>query len=215
MKRLKAYTVHDGGDHSVIRFAASNVVARREGANEMSCEFNEVDYCCRAPEFDEYAPGPVPPMVAIKHGWWFECRRCSCEVNHYNDDPVAAGDGVYCSQACEAEDFASERATAAALVALIEVFDSKFSGSTIVCTYAADGKLVPSSQFESGYLYRPYAMVTFNFPGGKNCGRWVFGDEDVTVSPEDVVAFRTWRDGSAALAAPAFKLEQEATCQST
>lgn len=193
MKRLKAYTVHDGGDHSVIRFAASNVVARREGANELGCEFNEVDYCSRSPEFDEYAPGPVPPLVAIKHGWWFACRRCSCQVTEYSDDPVAAGDGLYCSPECEAKDYSDERANAAAMAALVEVFESKFPGARIVHAYASDGKLVASSQFESGYLYRPYSMVTFNFPGGTGCARWVFGDEDVTVAREDVAAYCAYR----------------------
>lgn len=193
MKKLKAYTVHDGGDHSVIRFALHNVVARREGANELDIQFDEVDYCTRSPEFDQYAPGPVPPLVAIKYGWWFECRRCRCQVTEYTEEPIAAGDGLYCSPACEAQDYADERATAAALVALIEVFDSKFAGSTIVHAYSADGKLVSSSQFDPRYHYSPYSMITFNFPGGTSCARWVFGVEDVTVAREDVAAFCAWR----------------------
>lgn len=195
MTTLKAYTVHDGGDHSVIRFAASNVVARREGASELGIEFNEVDYCSRSREFDAYAPGPVPPLVAIAHGWWFECRRCGCLINEGSEDtPIPAREGLYCSATCEAKDYADERTKAAAVADLVEVFHSRFAGAAIVHAYVTDGALVPSSQFKPNYLREPYSMVTFKFPGGADCARWVFGDEDVTVNPGDIAAWCAWRD---------------------
>ena len=181
MKKLKAYQVHDGGDHTVIQFATNSATARREGANEMGCEWEEVDYCNRKPEYDSYAPGPVPPLVLIKNGWWFECHHCSTQVNEYNEeDPIPAGDSVFCSAACKAKDFAEQRSRDAALVALEEVFTAKFAGASSVDTYLAGHKLVPSSQFDPRYQYSPYAMVTFNFPGGAGVARWVFGDELVT-----------------------------------
>lgn len=194
MKRLKAYTVHDGGDHSVIRFAASNVVARREGANELDCAFDEVDYCTRSPEFDAYAPGPVPPLVAIKHGWWFECRHCGQQASEYSEGPVIEdGDGVFCSPACEMCDFAEARARTAADVALLEVFDAKFSGATMLHAYAnLDGsRLEAGTQF--GSRHSTGSAVTFKFPGGAGVARWVFGDEDVTVDRDDIAAFCAWR----------------------
>jgi len=194
LKPLKAYTVHDGGDHSVIRFAASNVVARREGANELGCEFNEVDYCTRSPEFDAYAPGPVPPLVAIKHGWWFECRHCGQQVNEYSEGPVIEeGDGVYCSPSCEMREFVEVRARAAAGAALIEVFEAMFSGAIVLHAYAnLDGhRLEAGTQF--GSRHSTGSMITFKFPGATGVARWVFGDDDVTVDRTDIPAFCAWR----------------------
>jgi hypothetical protein len=207
MTALKAYTVHDGGDHSVIVFALHNVVARREGANELDCGFNEVDYCTRSPEFDQYAPGPVPPLVAIEHGWWFECSCCGRKVDSdvceaaYDDgeDPdlfgaVADGRSVYCSQTCMQREFASRRARRAAEVALIEVFDSEFPGAKITHVYAdlEDLRLKPVSQKKSS-RYVDGSCISFEFPGGKGGARWKFGDEMVSVNLDDVAAFCAWR----------------------
>ena len=78
MKRLKAYQVSDGADVTVIRFATSSAAARREGGNEIGCEWDGVDSCARKPEYDQYAPGPVPARALIEAGWQFECRRHGC-----------------------------------------------------------------------------------------------------------------------------------------
>lgn len=194
MKKLKAYTVHDGGDHSVIQFATSNVVARREGANELGCEFNEVDYCKRSPEFDEYEPGPVPPLVAIKHGWWFECRHCGQQTDEYSEGPIIEeGNGVFCSPVCEMADYIKSRAQVAADVALLDVFDAKFPGAIVLHAYAS----LDGYRLEAGTQFGPRgsngSMITFKFPGGDGVGRWVLGDEDVTVDRADIPAFCAWR----------------------
>ncbi len=72
---MKAYTVDDDGEGAVVVFAEKNVVARRIGANELGCAFGDVS-CCRAPDLDSYAPGPVPPLILWDAGWWFGCQRC-------------------------------------------------------------------------------------------------------------------------------------------
>lgn len=202
MTALKAYTVHDGGDHSVIVFALHNVVARREGANELDIGFNEVDYCTRSPEFDSYAPSPVPPLVAIEHGWWFECACCGrkvdtdvCQHAEYDgEDPdlfgaVADGHVVYCSETCRQREFVEHRARRAAEAALIEVFEAEFAGATILSVWAnLDGyQLAGASRRSSG------SVVTFKFPGGKSAANWSFGDEKASLSRDDIAAYCAWR----------------------
>ena len=125
MKRLKAYRVSDGNDQTVIRFATNNATARREGANEMEVDWTEVDYCSRASQYDEFAPGPVPPLVMIENGWWFECSCCGQTVNEYNDRRVASGQDVYCDETCRQRDYADDKARTSAGAALIEVFEMR------------------------------------------------------------------------------------------
>jgi len=208
MTALKAYTVYDGGDHSVIVFARHNVVARREGANELDCGFNELDYCKRSPEFDSYAPGPVPPLVAIEHGWWFECSCCSRKVDgdvrqaaeDEGEDAdlfgaVADGRAVYCSETCRMKEFAEHQARKTAEVALIEVFESIFPGATINHVYASlDGhRLEAAPQSEAARRRSSGSAVNFTFPGGKGGARWQFGDELVSVNLDDVEGYCAWR----------------------
>jgi hypothetical protein len=78
-KTMKAYVVredHDGG--SAIVFATNGATARRQGANELNMDFDEVDSCKREPDFDQFAPGPVPLSATLSNGWWHSCTSCSC-----------------------------------------------------------------------------------------------------------------------------------------
>jgi len=79
MVSLKAYVVTDefGEGYAAVMFAEKSVVARREGANELDCEFGDVS-CKRAPWADDLAPGPVSPKDCIElGGFWYECG-CGC-----------------------------------------------------------------------------------------------------------------------------------------
>lgn len=109
---IKAYTVTDeyGEGHAVVRFAHHNVVARRDGANELNLEFESVS-CRRSPEFDGYADaGSVPPLALIDHGWWLECLQCGTRLSLDDEDEdgeplprdamVERGDRVFCDATC-------------------------------------------------------------------------------------------------------------------
>jgi len=64
-----------------------------------NCEYIELR-AKRYPEFDSYAPGPVPVEVLLANGWWWPCSRCGKYV--YKSDPhhiIHKGD-VWCSQEC-------------------------------------------------------------------------------------------------------------------
>lgn len=83
--KLKAYNVQ-GNEYGTIVFSLHNVVARREGAEELNIEFEDVESCRRIPELDGYAnvDGGVPMKVLVEeHGWMQECGYCERRV--YSD----------------------------------------------------------------------------------------------------------------------------------
>lgn len=108
-KPLLAFAVmEDCESTGGIIFAHRAIVARRKGANEFNGgEFEGVS-CRRAPWADEYAPGPVPPLVMIDHGWWFPCWDCNRIIsqNEMDDDeedhyhPVAGRRAIWCNPTC-------------------------------------------------------------------------------------------------------------------
>lgn len=133
-KKLKAYEVREDGEgNCVVVFATNSATARREGGNELNLEFDEVESCRRMPEFDQYAPGPVPLHASLAAGWWHECNHCGVRFDedgrHGEDDderddafePVQdARRLAFCSPTCQAEDFAEKRARDARRNAAIE-----------------------------------------------------------------------------------------------
>lgn len=103
---LKAYVVTEiAEDHGGVVFARFHAEARRKGANEFGDgDWDSVE-CRRAPEFDQYAPGPISPLVLIEKGWWFECTDCSRTVNmdsifDLKLRPVVTQNHIYCSPWC-------------------------------------------------------------------------------------------------------------------
>lgn len=198
MKRLRAYTVHDGDDGCCVRFATNSATARREGANELDTDWTGIDYCHRSPEFDQYAPGPVPPLTLIAAGWWFECHNCGRKVSNdmatdLEEDgldpdeyaPVADGRRVYCCQACSAIDAAKRRSNLAAQAAMLEVVEAKFPGAMIQGVHVYGEKLEPS---EKGHGIR--CQASFTFPGAKYGATWIFGEPHTHVSTADIDAFK-------------------------
>ncbi len=199
MSALKAYQVHDGDEGWAIVFAYKNVVARREGANEIDADFSSVS-CKRKPEWDQYAPGPVPPLARIASGWWYECAHCGrrvsedlhAEVEDEGLDPndfeiVEAGRLVYCSHTCSQKEWAQKRCNTAAKVALMELFASTLPDATILSVHVYGQRLEPRNKTGD------QSTVVYKFPGGKNNVHWTFGDEEHQITIEDVYAFYAWR----------------------
>lgn len=99
MNGLKAYSVQ-GNEYGTIAFATSGVVARREGANELSIEFADVESCRRVPALDAYAGqrGGVPMRVLVEaHGWGADCGYCERRVFADQAARVWEEDRVYCN----------------------------------------------------------------------------------------------------------------------
>ncbi|MBV6687309.1 hypothetical protein KV692_05305 [Xanthomonas euvesicatoria pv. physalidis] len=142
---LKAYQV-DHYDQSVVIFDTSSVAARRRGAGEMDCEFSQVESCRRTPALDAYAPGPVPPLVLIDNGWWFECGHCGCRIDDESieDDglqPKEVGQAVFCSRSCWAEFAAQRRLREAAIAAICELVQTQFPQAEIIRAHVCDHRL--------------------------------------------------------------------------
>ena len=198
-KQLLAYEIRENHEgQCVIVFEASNAAARRIGGCELNLEFDEVDSCRRAQQFDQYAPGPVPPKALIDAGWWFECHHCgrrvSDEMADDDDDSGDAcpgeleatyrGEAVYCSQHCAAMDFRSKRDRVEAVDALIEVVEGDYPGSVVTAAHIYKDRLVRSDPNQG-----IKTSAHFRFPGGRYPVEMRWGEPHVYVHPEDVDQF--------------------------
>lgn len=186
MTTKKAYTASDDEGRAVVVFATGGAEARRLGAGKLDTTFEEVESCRRSPEFDSYADaGQVPPLVAIQHGWWFECRHCGHKIEdgHEGPDgeelqPVADGQDVYCSQAHMMAEWAESRERLARVHASIEACALRFHGRPIFNLrghehYAAWGRDI-------------VACCDFDFPGRTGMlARWDLGAATVAISECD------------------------------
>lgn len=207
--KLKAYEVRDDGEgYCCVVFATNGATARREGASELGTDWERIESCTRAPHLDQYAPGPIPPMTLIEHGWWFECQRCGRRVSDAMDEeleddgldpadfvPRPAGKtGVYCSACCERADHMEKRGREEAEDALREVFEAKFPGADVVHIHVYGGPKLeaPEDPSRGGGRF----VVTFTFPGGRFSSQWNFGDDKCWVPMGDQEAFKAWREGS-------------------
>lgn len=191
--QLKAYEVREPDEgRCVVVFARSGVIARREGAADLMCEFEDVESCNRRPEFDVHAPGPVPLNVLLKAGWWFTCQGCSREFEEEGfrgeeDDEIAQGfapledakNRHYCCPACMMSEWQSRRKADAQTDAAIELLLSKFPQAVTV--WAHRGK--------EGDADRP-DVFTFVLPGLTSPAKWVRGASHVTVFEQDADAFK-------------------------
>jgi hypothetical protein len=191
---LKAYSVtEDGEGYGAVVFATNGATARREGASELNTEWECIQSCVRAPEFDQYAPGPVPPMTLIEHDWWFECSHCGTQVSkNMGFDPRPHGKrGVFCGESCECAHHMQQRGREEAADALREVFVAKFPGAQITDIHICDGpKLVAPEDTTRG---RGRYVVTFTFPGSQYASQWDFGSETCLVPQIDVDAYKAWK----------------------
>ena len=204
MKRLLAYEVREPGEgHCVIAFATNSATARREGGNELDCSFNEIESCNRRPQFDQYAPGPVPKTVLIEHGWWFECHHCSRWVSddmqqeaedegegegYEHLEVITDGDSVYCSHSCVMEEFVERRALKAAQSALIEFFAATYPDCSIESVWVSRAPLQGRDR-----LGHAQALLYFKFPGAQHSATFTFGEDRMRVTVVDLPAYYAWR----------------------
>ncbi|EFH8163225.1 TPA: hypothetical protein UOR20_003923 [Escherichia coli] len=184
-KPLKAFRVA-GYEYEVIHFATSNIVARREGANELDEEFSSVS-CRRAPEFDAYAEqGRVPRRTLLEeHGWWQECAYCGRPVSSDDTGRIWKKDSdvIFCNAKCKEsserrdnewhEKELQRQSREAAAIALAK---TQFGA---VDNIVANGYVDP-------------VRVSFTFPGGLVRANWSVGSEMIEVTPEDVPAWRAF-----------------------
>lgn len=182
--RPKAYQVTDRYEgYSTIVFARHGIVARREGANELNIEFDEVESCRRVPGLDSYAEREhVPPKVLIEDmGWYFECTDCGQHITEDTEHAVYEGDMVFCSSwhwLTFKETLARRRYVKRQAEALTRVKWPAIDG--VVSVHGVRSELAGTS-------------VGFTF-GGKSAAHWIVGEATVNIIPSDMEA---WNDFNA------------------
>ena len=155
---LMAYSAYDGYENTVIVFAKNSAEARRFAANEFDCDFEEVESCRRARQYDRYAPGPVPPLVLIDNGWWFICSGCevSVESDAAEQEPVEYKGNVFCTEICHQEYNISN-----AKKTLLEAQGIKDLSDYLRAHF-------PDTKITNTYAYRDKQIIVyFWFPGCK------------------------------------------------
>jgi hypothetical protein len=195
-EQLKAYMVSEPDEgHACVVFAVSGARARQTGASELGTDWDGIEFCRRAPEFDAYAPGPVPQRALYDAGWWFECGHCEQRVHQEEEhkgradaegndaDPESfgffeRGRRVYCCRACMAQEDAEQRDRAAREAALVELVLAKYPEvASVIHAYADRHDPRRSS-------------IRFALPGLLGDVRWTVSKPTVLVEKRDEAAFR-------------------------
>jgi hypothetical protein len=82
MPPLLAWQINDYDGQAEIVFAATEDEAR-------DLSDLDQDNLHRLPQFDRFAPGPVPVSAMLADGWWVTCACCEHRVNSYGCDDCA------------------------------------------------------------------------------------------------------------------------------
>lgn len=188
-----AYVVReDHDDRAAVVFAKNGAEARRIGGYQIGVEFEDVDSCRRAPEFDGYAEaGAVPPLVLIEHHWWFECDHCghriTCDYEGPDGEdlsPVADGDRVYCDAACQSAEWVRKRDIERRMNAVVEACTLTFHGLPITGLRGVE-------RYKHGTT-ETVLSCEFDFPGRKGMpARWDLGASTVWISECDLETWET------------------------
>ena len=157
-------------------FATHSVVARRQGANRLGIDFEEVMSCRRTPAFDQYAAiGVVPAQAQIEHGWQHECHHCSETVDQFTENPHFEGtQTVFCSSWCKRAEVMRQTKEHQLSQAIIEAACIRWPGITPVQTRGC-GKYGKS--------------ILFNFPGSVSAADWTLGEDTLHVAVADHAAW--------------------------
>lgn len=99
-EKLKAYTIScpDDDHGSTVRFATTANKARQHHDREQcDCPYIELR-AVRAPELDQYSPGPVSFRTLVEnHDWHVFCSFCGTSL--YSDQAIVwDGDRAYCPE---------------------------------------------------------------------------------------------------------------------
>lgn len=173
MSNLKCFVIHDGDEGWSIQFAKSHVHARRQGANEIGCEFEEVESCRRRKEWDSYAPGPVPASVTIEGGWWWECHHCGRMVGYDDADPEVIEWGnqqIFCGPMCAADEIHERRLSKITKQALED-----WGRAEVVARFPEATDVIARSEAVGDTPW--WVEISFSFPGGRYPAQWYWSKD--------------------------------------
>jgi hypothetical protein len=193
---MKAYQVTESGEgQACVVFAVSGAPARVAGASELGTDWDGIESCRRAPEFDDYAPGPVQQRALFDAGWWFECGHCGHRVSQGEEhddrhddegndaDPadfgfVERGRRVFCCLACLAKEDAEKTASEERQAAVIEAAALRWPMATNIAAWGSELRAV------------------FSLPGLLGTVQWAIGKPEVLIEKRDEDAFRRLYGGT-------------------
>lgn len=183
---LLAYHVREETEErSALVFACSSDQAAQRGANKLEVLASDVT-CSPAPEFDQYAPGPVPMDALLRADWEFECGNCEKWFGGYGrihpteDEeepefaPVEIYGGNYCCPTCAGLWIARHTAYVNQTNAIIEACATHWPMATAIQAWV-DG---------SGN-----ARTRFSIPGLQHQVWWRVGDTTVNAADMDIPAY--------------------------
>jgi len=182
----KAYSVQ-GDEFGTIRFAKHSVVARREGADELGCDFQDITSCTRVPQLDSWQEkGHVPIKLLVEQfGWHQECGYCGCMV--YAETPGISWSHdetqSYCDTECEGrhenvlrnwkeEQRQEQQLRESLIAAAIEKFPA-------VTRVMADPRA---------------RTALFDFPGCTGAATWKPGSKELWINACDTDAWQAYRN---------------------
>lgn len=99
MGKKKVVWVVSDDEHGVVVSHHHGLAARREGANELDAEFDDVT-CRRAPELDQYADRMNEltfRMLVEEFGWFAYCSYCD-RIIYKNEIALWDDDRAYCEK---------------------------------------------------------------------------------------------------------------------
>jgi hypothetical protein len=164
----KAYQVQEDYEgNACVVFAKSGIQARRVGAQQLNVEFESVDSCRRAPEFDKYRwSKKVPTIALLEAGWWLTCRHTDqrVDIDENPDLYISENDEVFL-------DFQSYEDH------LKEAVLKKIKHLSVIRKTRRKFPFAKKIQFYHGRMQHPETKeyvdcVTFGFPGQKGMVRW-------------------------------------------
>lgn len=149
----------------------------------------------RAPEFDKYAPGPVPTSALLDAGWWCPCDYLDCghrvrkygcddcdEQNEQTADVVIVGEAVYCSEGCR-------KAEVERLADLRRVKEECRERSAAYVAKTWPGAVIERNHPDADGL----GQVSMRVPGCKGTVEWFeSAPGHVNVQHRDIEAWRTF-----------------------
>lgn len=203
---MKAFSVIEKDDHiGGIYFANQAIAAKKKAASALDMDTIAGLKVKRVEWADKYAPGPVPHLALIDHGWRTYCDGCARDIGQdlileERLSPVETPAGFFCDESChrqaladEAERTRMESEAAGWLKAyMIEKHpDAVLSGEPFALFVKS----------KSGKLMLQSMRVDFQFPGaqyGKATIRFksIDGEPEYTMCAGDREAWLKWNGKS-------------------
>lgn len=199
---MHAFSVTEREDNiGGIYFADHAITAKRKAASAMDMDSIAGLKVKRADWADRYAPGPVPHLALIAHGWHTDCDGCSRDIcqdllGEEKLVPVETKEGFFCDEACRRQALADKaertRMETEAADWLLDYMTRKHPAAVL-----RGEPIAWITSAKPGELTFRSIRIEFTFPGaqfGNASIRFesIGGEPEYTMSAGDSEAWRLW-----------------------